>query len=571
MKKSAKFHLFWIVTWLLSTMILKWIIAIACISRLVYSDLNAIKYSNAWPDISQSEQDALRAQRDMARNMTIDQIPSVGVNLRSVLFNNVSVLVDYTQLHNNEMILLNSFESILNNGLQTFILDLQIVNNTWTITDSIFSLSDVLITVQNFFQESNHDSSVNFLSFLFNIAEYTDTNELTRDALLNIDNIPNLNLSLLLNTYISDSYFYKPSDLFDFGKGVTANITHISYNHTYQNAMNHTNATVPFNKTEIEGLEWPTLQNVLFEEKKRLMVTELTDILKVSNDSYIFPNYILNYERGDTSFACPSKDSEINEVKKLSWRFLESEFDNTTIRNYLTCGLSPIVSNFMYIDNVTDIVPLIKPALLWSWQVNEPKLTNSKLLLGKDSITPNNCALMKYYESNNTMLLYSNNCYHNKYGLCQKNNDSREWLITTQQESFFNFYDIDTGNNEKNLCPSGYTLSIPTTPIDQLSLSFYIQNSKFRGKDIEFWVDMNSIMVSNCWVVGGPNVTCPYAKVASDRNFLAMVLPISIVAFLLAVLDLYLSVQNVPIHDNRKNWRRIVNSVSKTEFEGVPS
>lgn len=551
-------------------MIATWLLPIFCLLNFVCCDLTAIKYSNAWPDITLNEQVALRSQRDMSRNITIDQIPSIGVNLNSVLFNEESEYIDDNELHHDEMIILNSFESILNNAFQTFVLNLQVIQGNWMVKDSSVSLTDILNTLQKFLVESKDESAQNFITFLLNIDTWTDTNQLTSEIVTDLENYPTLNLSLIFETFLSESYIYKPADLTNLTKGITPNVTHITYNKTIAN-QNNTLGTITLNKTEIEGLQWPTLENVLFQQGKRVMFTELTNNLPFTLGSYIFPNFILNYDKGNTTLNCPTSVSDIDNLKKFSWRYLENEFSNDTIRNYLTCGISPIISNKMNIDNITNIVPLAKPGLLWLWQINEPELTNSKLLLGKDSISPINCGLMTFYAHNDSMLLSSENCFHNKYGLCQKIDHSGTWLITTQQESFFNFYDIDLSDDRKPLCPDGYKLAIPKIPIDQLSLSFYINGSTFQDENIEFWVDMNSVAVSNCWVVGGPNVTCPYVKATSSRNFLAMVLPISIIALCLLLLDLYLCVQRVPIHDNRKNWRKIVSSVSKTEFEGVPS
>lgn len=156
------------------------------------------------------------------------------------------------------------------------------------------------------------------------------------------------------------------------------------------------------------------------------------------------------------------------------------------------------------------------------------------------------------------------NCYNSNIGLCRYKNTAFKWLVRSNKATYFDF---DSYQGSK--CPDQYTFNIPRTPLEQRSLISYLKNASFP--DTQIWIDLNSISVSNCWVSGGPYASCPYEKVISRRNFVKMMVPASVCSFALLCIVVYLSVLKVPIYDNRKNWRRVINKISKSELEGVPS
>ncbi|KAK5782028.1 Mtc6p PWA37_002368 [Arxiozyma heterogenica] len=495
----------------------------------------------AWPSISVQRQNAIRSQRDIMRNITIDQIPYVGVDLRKVLFNQESIdrINEVNEQYSSKLFKVNETEALLNNlsslfntGLQTMVLDLEIRNNTWMIVETNITFQQYLTILQQFLIESHYDLSANIQVLLLNIQNNTNVT-------INSNSSNTTNMTHLFDTYLGSNYIFTPKDFLS---------------HQYAN----------FSITKIP--RWPTAQEFLFTNNNRLIIAEITSQLNLTENPYIFPGETLHYETMYSTLPCPRTNSEINQMQKISWRFLNSQFTPTNITKCIDCGLSPIISNPYDISNITTIVKLIIPSIVWTWANNEPRLSNSKLLMGKDSIKIYNCAKIKYLSSNSTLTWYVGDCYNKLSGLCKKDNTNDDWLVTSSEMSFFHFDD-----NINSPCPDGYNFSLPITPLESLSLSFYLNNSDFSFYDEkEFWINLNSISVSNCWVIG-ENTMCPYRSEISTRNFLEMILPISIVSFLLLVAVFYLSLLTIPIHDNRKNWRTIVSQVSKSEFEGVPS
>ena len=495
----------------------------------------------SWPSISVQRQNAIRSQRDIMRNVTIDQIPYVGVDLRRVLFNHESInrINEVNEQYGSKLSTVNETDAFLDNltslfntGLQTMVLDLEIRNNTWMIVETNLTFQQYLTTLKSFLIESHYDLSANIQILLLNIQSGTN---MTVNSNFNTTT----NMTYLFDSYLDSNYIFTPKDFL-----------------SYQYAN--------FSITKIP--RWPTVQEFLFTNNYRLIISELTSHLNLTENPYIFPRETLHYETAYSTLSCPQNDSEINQMEKISWRFLNSQFTPTNITKSIDCGLSPIISNLYDISNITAVVKLIIPSIVWTWANNEPRLSNSKLLMGKDSIKTYNCAKIRYLSSNSTLTWFVGDCYSKLSGLCKKANSNNVWYVTTSEMSFFHFDgDVDSA------CPDGYNFSLPITPLESLSLIYYLNNSNFSSYDEkEFWINLNSISVSNCWVIG-ENTLCPYRSEVSSRNFLQMILPISIVSFLLLVAVFYLSLLTIPIHDNRKNWRTIVNQVSKSEFEGVPS
>lgn len=536
---------------------------------LAHICLCASNSTSEWPDVSVKEQVAIRTERDMQNNITIDQIPFIGVNLKSVLFNQETneqnIIIDTTSRLNNTDSL-NNFSSLLNQGTSSFILDIENINNTWVIVNTSILLEDFLTVLTTFLDDSDNNLSANILMFFLRITAHipdtydddnsilleifnstiTGTNSTTEKTLYQNSTVnQNLNLTSLIERTIGCSYIYKPKNLL------------------LDNKITNTTDLLTF--TTGNDTKWPTLETFLYEKRNRILITELSSTLNQSTSPFIFPNTILHFDTINSTLSCPSEEEEFKEVQSVQWRFLEAEFSTHSIFQYMQCGLSPIITNSFSISNITDIVPLLGTGIVWSWKTNEPRLTNSKLLMGKDSLQAYNCAVIKYISSNGSVYWQVDNCYAKKNMLCQSKNNPFKWTLSEDKHEYFAYFDDQDGD----FCPENYTFSLPTTLLEQRSVSLYLE--EIESENMKIWINLNSIAVSNCWLIGGTGLSCPYSKSVSHRNFVAMLTSVSVIAAALLSCVLYLSLLSVPIHDNRKNWRRVVNKISKSEIEGVPS
>lgn len=529
----------------------------------------------SWPDVSVQEQNAIRSERDIQNNITIDQLPYVGVNLRSVLFNN-ETFKDVTNIGTTTSIngtdTLNNFASMLNQGLGSFVLDIEIKNETWYVLNTNIQVKDFLSTVESFLEQSNSNLSANILLFMLRIKTYiTDDSEMTEDNMniireeFNITKKPisllhnkkakgknetqtmPLNLTSLIEQNMNLDYIYKPSDLIG------------------DNNMTASTNLIQMKNTSITSLQWPTLEQFIYVKKNRILITELTTMLNYESNPYIFPRTILHLDEGNSTLLCPSTTQEFEEISTIPWRLLESEFNYDSIQQYMHCGLSPIITNSYSISNITEITPLLDRGIIWSWKRNEPRLSNSRLLMGKDSMQAYNCAMLKFTAKNGSAYWLVDNCYSTRTMVCKNNDNPFIWTLSKEKHKYFTYYN----DNDDAFCPENYTFSLPITQLEQRSLDLYLES--LDTPSFSLWINLNSIAVSNCWLIGDRSYTCPYSKSVSKRNFVSMLVPVVVIAAALLVCVLYLSLLSVPIHDNRKNWRRVVNKISKSEMEGVPS
>lgn len=548
-----------------------------CLCWLIWvSTVRCAKPTSSWPDITVVEQNAIRSERDIQNTITIDQLPYVGVNLRAILFNEQSNQENTdtntaTSLNGTDY--LDNFSSLLNQGIGSFILDIENKFNTWYILDTSVLLSDFLTTLNVFLDESNSSLSANIVLFLLrvhvNIPE--DSNESVNVSFGDVFNTttlnitkrqplifdrkkksdqevvadPTLNITALIDQYLNTAYIYGPMDL------ITDNNLTVS-----------TNLSVP---AIDDNATWPTLESFIYGKRKRILISELSTVFNQSTSPYFFPNSILHFDQQNTTLECPSTENQFRNVSSIKWRILESQFDTTNIKQYMKCGLSPIVTNPYSISNVTQITPLLKSGMIWSWGTNEPRLSNSRLLMGKDSMQAYNCAMLKYVATDGSTYWSVDNCYSTRPMLCKNKSDPYDWMLSKERHKYFTYYN----GKDEDICPENYTFSLPITQLEQRSLRLYLEESEISSSNI--WINLNSIAVSNCWLIGNRGVVCPYQRSVSKRNFVSMLVPVVVICAFLLVCVLYLSLLSVPIHDNRKNWRRVVNKISKSEMEGVPS
>ncbi|CAB4254888.1 similar to Saccharomyces cerevisiae YHR151C MTC6 Protein of unknown function [Maudiozyma barnettii] len=537
-----------------------------------------------WPEISIQEQNAIRSERDIQNNITIDQLPYVGVNLQSVLFNNqttqeVSQIDTTTSLNGTDT--LNNFSSLLNQGIGSFILDVENKNRTWYILDSDIQVKDFLSTLDSFLDQSNNNLSANIILFMLRVHVNVSDNDATvteddktiiqgilnhttlnstirKDVSLEFDESEkkkgnssdtqpaNLNLTVLIEQNLNTKYIYKPSDLL-----ADNNLTALSSISTISSSA------VP--------LQWPTLEQFLYAKLNRIVITELSTMLNNSMNPYVFPNTILHLDKYNSTLGCPTNTEEFRNISSIQWRLLEAPFDYNGIQHYMHCGLSPIITNSFSILNITTITPLINRGIIWSWKKNEPRLSNSRLLMGKDSMQAYNCAMLKFTASNGSAYFQVDNCYSTRTMVCKNNVDPFTWTLSEDRHKYFTYYNDD----DDMFCPENYTFSLPITQLEQRSLDLYLDS--LDTPSFNLWINLNSIAVSNCWLIGDKSYMCPYTRSVSKRNFVSMLVPVVVIAAALLVCVLYLSLLGVPIHDNRKNWRKVVNKISKSEMEGVPS
>ncbi|CCE61581.1 hypothetical protein TPHA_0A05060 [Tetrapisispora phaffii CBS 4417] len=470
-----------------------------------------------------------RSQRDIEYNITIDQLPLTGIELKSVLLHsNFSQSND--TINNDD--LLNYYYDILSSGVQNVIVDLELTDNIWTLVDTSITFQSFLSKTKVFLDDTDTNLSANLFFMMLRIQN---------NSLTFIDySSPSQNISALLEHGLGGSYIYKPDDLLSDRKA----------GKTFD--MNGVNA--------VNG--WPTLNRFLYEIRRRVVISEISQVMESDESPYTFNRSIMHFDEFNATLDIPTTVEEVRNTSLIPWRFLLSNFTESDGPQYISYGYSPIIANKFDSSNILLLSDLTTPINSWSWKVGEPKKQSS---LPKDkSFTAYNCGYMSYTVHNISSEWIVGNCYDKLYGLCRSYNDNFGFILSENENSYFDF-DSFSGSN----CPDGFDFSIPSTPLQKLALEFFLK--KYEMGNINIWIDINSISVSDCWVTGGPFASCPYQKVMSGRNFTRMLTPACVCSFGLLVIVTLLNLLSAPIHDNRNNWKKVISKMAVPESDGVPA
>lgn len=477
--------------------------------------------------------------------------------------------------------------------------------------------SDLMNTIQEYLSSTNVNMNVNLIQLLFNLKsihyEYVKTNSTRNQDLTSVYTSTDSAYLALGNTTISDAFDVFGSNLF-----TPLNLA------VYREGVLYTG---PLGFYNLSSMLLPTLENFLLNQYNRIFTLVSSNELILSSKGYNFTkkdnntlffgeqrygadpdnsNSQLEYdlqsidnntlaERCKT-FIDTKKEQSLATFNDLAlnshFRFVidnsGNSFDNSSFSNYIECGFSPILNASSYNtystnnSKSTDIGSIIDnfiPLSLWSWAVDQPltpySLENSltidytldesdqeeqldlNLNLGLSQVAYKCVVITEAgWELANCYLLYP-------YA-CKSKSSPVQWIVDgDSHKQYFETY--------MDICPEGYTFSLPELSIEMLALRNHIVHS---NTSYPVWIDMNDITVTNCFVTGGPYANCPYQKTITRLRLARLVAP----SFIVAVLVLFLIFlekffRPKPVQTNRKrHWKRVINEYYKeNEYEGVPS
>ncbi|CAG99750.1 Mtc6p [Kluyveromyces lactis] len=499
--------------------------------------LSGLVRAEVWPSFSDEMIYAIRSQRDLMQNISIDQVPLPGLALKNSLPGSIT---------SNETESLTTILSLLHHGIQSFRVDLTFNSSAgeWFLEGTNIRFVKMLNTVNLFVMATNTNLDANILTILLRF---------DNDTLRNSNAIKEANFTAILEEGLSPGYVYSIADL---------------------ERDRELNQTLSINGYSDTG--WVGLSRFLFDVKKRVVFGFLNGAELFSEDdqdNLVFPPETFHYVTAN-NITCPLNTVEdIMRVSQIQWRFLEGNFSYENYLHYLECGYSLILTNPIDTRNDssqgTSLQRHLSSLLLWSWNATAPddKLDESEDSDDSESSSTSQyvayrCGAFSYNDYEDLDPFKIGNCYRNLPYLCRFSDRAYFWNISEDTGTYFE-------SDDKDMCPTGYKFGVPRTPLQQRSLRIHLNDMDIDNLD--FWIDINSISVSNCWITGGPYASCPYQKYGSRRNYIAMTVPTSAIALVLLLVIFYFNWVHVPIQDNRNNWKRIINAYSKEEVEGVPS
>lgn len=496
---------------------------------------------------------AIRSQRDISANITIDQLSSRGFSLSTVLFDQYGYTTPGIQ----------ALYDVLTYGAETVVVDLYWNEglNKFQLCPVAFdnSVDDFLNSTVRYFEDNGKTYKCEVglsLNTLFEaIAAYLTASDTNLNGNL---------ITLLFNIFqIGEALTYTPSLV------GTRNDTLSSVLSAYFGNKLYTPTLLQVDRDNgVTGSSegYPMLGYFLFQEKKRILGanwrTELASNSTYNIDADSVTVFSPSYFNSFTSLDMTSL-SNFTSRELIPWRYsFDSEanpFTNTSMTIVVNQGYSPLLNH-----SVTDLTEMnaLFNASLWSWASSEPlnegaareQSSNNGDILLKEAFR---CAVL---DENSRWSVA--NCYDTHYSACRSEDGDFDWTITDTQNTYFHSGDACS------LLEGNYTFDVPKTALEQTFLSQLMTSKNTNGS---IWIDMNSIAIADCWVTGGPYAGCPYQKADSLRNFAQMMTTAAVIILVFIMIIFVLRFRKVPVLKNRKHWRHIEKEKTEGESEGVPS
>lgn len=557
--------------------------------------LAAYSQANEWPNLSRNRAISIRTQRDISANVTVDYNVAPGVDLDSVLFEPYGYNADSLEY----------FRTLMNVGIQSFVINLYYDerDKNWLLCPK-----DKIIKQSASRNISECESST------FNLATLIST---LNQFLTSTNNDLDINVMFLLLKLNSFSFNRNQTILSSF---TDSNVTSLSSTFSMIEKV-----VWPAN---IAGSTLPTLNNLLFKLSQRVFPIVLENNLPpnstydLSGDQATLFSSTKNSLSDQSMPGFQALNMDIQKVDELRCQYgdvssnassLGFSYDTNatpfTLQSYWTsiqCGYSPILNHSF--GNISDI-SIYLDASSWTWSPFQPTVTNfdelnianlfanitdRDLLLAfpnasSDSVNASRSSNVIAPNKNDTETGSSGDvdddddddddddeyinrcavisklgwiattCDRKLYAVCVNTKNSSDYVLTTERKSYMKA-DIECKSIDEK-----YELALPRNVLEQQ----YIM-SMIPPHENTLWINLNSLSSENCWVVG-LNSNCPYQVVVSKHIFVQMITPSTVMAFLLFVLLFVLQFQRLPVHKNRKHWRKLLNEKLKNDYDGVPS
>ncbi|KAF1835938.1 hypothetical protein BDW02DRAFT_522186 [Decorospora gaudefroyi] len=228
-----------------------------------------------------------------------------------------------------------------------------------------------------------------------------------------------------------------------------------------------------------------------------------------------------------------------------------------SISNLTACGITPFLDQTLA-NTTADKNPLPYAAYvqstLWSFAPGQP-LNSSE---GGDDSNDNRCVVM------------TKSPYPGRWRVADCGEDHRVACRDLSQPYSWRISDDSTYYaNAAGYCSDPFTFSVPHTALENSHLFAAFQRATPDDDDDVLYINLNSLSVPDCWVVG-LNGTCPYLRSRETSRTTLVVVPTvaAVIIFLMAALTFFVKCAANRRENKRGRKRRLVGG---WEYEGVPS
>lgn len=325
---------------------------------------------------------------------------------------------------------------------------------------------------------------------------------------------------------------------------------------------------------------WPTETFIEFRELFRMMAgfgsidpqmesydisADLDDMFAIGELTSIIDASVSS--NGTVTDGCrfATSDTEVTSTRNSSWAISAPPAINIngapglaspipSVTNLTACGITALL-NHTLANNTADINPLPYAAwvhsTMWSFAPGQP--LNATTEDSDDG--QNRCAVVSLSEFPGRWVVA--NCGDRHRVACQDPSKPYAWTVSSSDSTY---------SKAEEACEKPYQFSVPHTALESRHLLSVIESS---GSTSSVFIDVNSLNVPDCWVVG-QNGTCPYVPNIDTNRTRIVVVPTvaAVIIFVLAALTFFVKCAANRRDEKRGRRRRILNG---WEYEGVPS
>ncbi|EED15446.1 Lectin C-type domain protein [Talaromyces stipitatus ATCC 10500] len=446
-----------------------------------------------------------------------------------------------------------------------------------------FNLTTIMEDLRSYIRSSSADIDSTFLYIVFNIHVAADSNNPDQPAsIVSSADLPSGSLLLgEISNNALDSFIYTPPELAEersnlndsWYHGTRSRTTVLQEYFTTIRQDNHILSTP-------DG--WPCLAYLINKRAKRLILgrgsidPQLQGYNVSGDEPYIFStNYIedaINVSATSAGqglqFGC-FYNPQSTDPKNLnnSWALSTlneigpniSHSTSLLLKNYTGCGITPVINHTLggqSADIGVDPYRNLSLSTMWSWAVGEPR--NASSLPGYEEIAPSSdilrCAMMDPTSNGHWR---AGNCSDTYRAACRVDSRPYSWVLSDSRQSFA---------DSNKICSNGSSFDVPRTGLENTYLYHTVLSASDTPNE-PVWINLNSIDVQYCWVLGGANATCIYIADADNVGRKTVLVP-TIAAIIILVITA--ATLFVKCNSNRRiSRRKRVNQ--GWDYEGVPS
>lgn len=451
-----------------------------------------------------------------------------------------------------------------------------------------FDLTTITDVLRSYIRSSSADIDSTLLFVVFNLHTAADSNNPDQPAsvLLSAELPPTSHLLGEIAKKALDAFIYTPPELAQERSNLNESWYHETSSRTTVLKEYFTTTT---NTDNIQSTPdgWPCQAYLINKLAKRLILgrgsidPQLQGYNASGDDAYIFPaDYIEDVIDEPTTSDGNGLESgcfynpQTTSLKNMNSSWALSTVDgisaNTSssnallLQNYTGCGISPVINQTLGSQTANiEVDPYRNMSIssMWSWAVGEPR--NASSLPGYEQIAVNSnvlrCAMLDPTANGHWR---AGNCSDAYRAACRVDSNPYTWILSDSKQSF---------SDSCNICSTRSVFDVPRTGLENT----YLYNTVLStGNETTttianepVWINLNSIDVQYCWVMGGANATCIYIGDADNVGRRTILVP-TIAAIIILVITA--STIFVKCNSNRRISRR--KRVSQSwEYEGVPS